>query len=245
MRLRLGEEEFEMVSTVIKRAQNFSEKWGEYIRQYKKDLHWRSKDKGIIIISHNSQRPMNGVDLKLSEPIDIQIKKLAQNINEFPQVDHSKKKEEEHTQQAKFISDLMICNPVPALQAIQSALGASDIVFAGSEVVLYEGKGKFKTPHKQIIDCVLISPSQKQIYLVEMKQKKPSKNKNMSPNEQLYGYLQTYREKDFFASLCKLISCYCGQSISEEYSMNGIIIQDYKSESKPAVISGEFLTFKF
>ncbi|MBQ9615218.1 MAG: hypothetical protein IJR38_02630 [Selenomonadaceae bacterium] len=234
-----------MVSTVIKRAQKFSEQWGEYILQYKSDIHWRSKDKGIIVISHNSQRPMNGIDLKLSEPIDIQIKSLAQNINEFPQVNRSKKKEEEHTQQAKFISDLIMRHPVPAIQAIQSALNTSDIVFAGSEVVLYEGKGKFKTPHKQIIDCVLVSPSRKQIYLVEMKKEKPSKNKKMSPYEQLYGYLQTYKDKDFFVSLCKLISCYCGQSVSEEYSMNGIIVQGYKSESKPTIMSDEFLTFKF
>ncbi len=235
-----------MVSNVIKHAQHFSEQWGEYILQYKGQIHWRSKDKGIIIISHDAQRPMNGVDLKSFSKLDMQIKKLAQNINEeFPKVNHSKKKEKEHSQQASFIFDLLTGNSVPAIQSIQSALKAEDIFFAGSEVVLYEGKGEFNTPHKQIMDCVLVSPSQKKIYIVEMKDKKPSKNKKQTTSEQLRGYLQTYGEKNFFSALCKLISCYCGQKISEEYGLQGIIIQGYKSELKPAIISDEFLTFKF
>ena len=234
-----------MVTNVIKHAQKFAEQWGEYIRQYNGKIHWRSKDKGIIIISHDSKRPMNGVDLNSSSPVDEQIKRLAYNIEEFPKVNCNRKREEEHSQQAGFVFDLLQDEDSVAIQSIREALNTKDIVFAGSEIVLYEGKGKFHTEHKQIMDVILVSPSQKRIYIVEMKKQKPSKNKNLSPNEQLQGYIKTYKEKEFFSSLCKLISCYSGYNVSEEYSMGGIIIQGYESNTRPDITFGEFVTFKF
>ena len=235
-----------MVEKVIKRAKDFSAQWGKYIKRYKDVLHWRAKDKTIILISHSQERPMNGVELRLSEPIDKQIDALAHNITKFPIVDRSKKREEEHKQQAKFIFDLMQNKSSNALQAIESHLNAEDIVFAGSEVVLYEGNGVFHTERKQIMDVVLVSPSKKRIYVVEMKKLKPSKNKNMSPEEQLNGYIQTYGKKERFSALREIISCYSGENVTEKYSIEGIVLQGYSSNETPNVLkNGKYITFCF
>lgn len=244
----LQEEWFKMVEENILQAQAFMPHWKRIVDENPavlEKIHWRSGSNGIQIISHTQERPMNG-GIFIKQPKNKTYQYIKEKIRGILSGDLSAlnikgQKEAEHKLQAKFIQDLL--NPFDkgvAVNFLQNILGADDLIFGGSEVVLQEQDPSSIFNKKKIIDVVAVS--YQKIYIIEMK---TLDNYQDNPVTQGNEYVNYYGSDNVKSAFCRIVSCYCGKDIPSDMPMELVILKGYKSDKIPCVTQNNPMTFAF
>ena len=137
--------------------------------------------------------------------------------------DHSKEDE----LQAKFISDLLQ-NRNENLIWLYKHLGEKQILFLGSEIILYENKSSKKSSSnnksesRKRIDVVAVG--EKAIYIIEMKD---TSNSEDNPVKQVEGYINKYKNDVDFIKLLKMYADSYDIKFNEKLPLIGVTIKGY------------------